>query len=82
MATISRFRAVVSIGQFRFYGLIAWLLWLGVHIFYLVGFKNRASTIFHWAVSFIGNSRAQRSGVLQQAEVHQPLEPGSSDRAS
>ena len=70
MATISRFRAVVSIGRFRFFGFTAWLLWLGVHIVYLVGFKNRLSTVFHWAVSFLGDSRAQRSGVLQQAEVH------------
>ena len=70
MATISRFKAVVSIGQLRFYGLLAWLLWLGVHIFYLVGFKNRVSTVFHWAVSFVGNARAQRTGVQQQARPH------------
>jgi NADH dehydrogenase len=75
MATISRFRAVVSIGRFRFFGFFAWLLWLGVHIVYLVGFKNRVTTIFHWAISFIGDSRAQRSGVLQQAIVHQPVAP-------
>ena len=48
---------------------------IGVHIVYLVGFKNRVATVFHWAVSFLGNSRAQRSGVLQQAEVR-PLERG------
>jgi len=72
MATISRFRAVTSIGNFRFFGFIAWLLWLGVHIIYLIGFKNRVSTVFHWAISFIGDARAQRSGVLQQATVHPP----------
>jgi NADH dehydrogenase len=70
MATISRFRAVASIGRFRFFGFLAWLLWLGVHIVYLVGFKNRVATVFHWAVSFLGNARTQRSGVLQQALVH------------
>ncbi len=69
MATISRFRAVASVGRFRFFGFLAWVLWLGVHIVYLVGFKNRLSTVFHWAVSFLGDSRAQRSGVLQQAQV-------------
>lgn len=69
MATISRFRAVASIGNLRFFGFFAWLLWLGVHIMYLIGFKNRASTLFHWAVSFLGDARSQRSGVLQQAEV-------------
>lgn len=61
MATISRFRAVASIGPLRFGGVIAWLIWLFVHIMYLVGFKNRATTVMHWAVSFIGRGRAQRA---------------------
>jgi NADH dehydrogenase len=61
MATISRFRAVASIGSFRFGGFIAWVLWLIVHIMYLVGFKNRVTTVLHWAVSFIGRGRAQRA---------------------
>jgi NADH dehydrogenase len=78
MATISRFRAVASVGNFRFFGFIAWLLWLGVHIVYLIGFKNRVSTIFHWTVSFLGDSRAQRSGVLQQAEVRPRIQHGDS----
>jgi NADH:ubiquinone reductase (H+-translocating) len=61
MATISRFRAVASIGPLRFGGLIAWLLWLVIHVMYLVGFKNRVTTVLHWAVSFIGRGRAQRA---------------------
>ncbi len=74
MATISRFRAVASVGNFRFFGFIAWVLWLGVHIIYLIGFKNRVSTVFHWAISFVGDARAQRSGVLQQATVQPPTD--------
>jgi NADH:quinone reductase (non-electrogenic) len=66
MATISRFRAVASIGPFRFAGFIAWLLWLAVHVMYLVGFKNRVTTVLHWAVSFIGRGRAQRTTTRQQ----------------
>ena len=66
MATISRFRAVASIGPLRFGGLIAWLLWLAVHVMYLVGFKNRITTVMHWAVSFIGRGRAQRTTTRQQ----------------
>jgi NADH dehydrogenase len=61
MATISRFRAVASIGPFRFGGFAAWVLWLIVHIMYLVGFKNRVTTVFHWAISFVGRGRAQRA---------------------
>jgi NADH dehydrogenase len=61
MATISRFRAVANVGPLRFGGFIAWVLWLIVHIMYLVGFKNRVTTVFHWAVSFLGRGRAQRA---------------------
>jgi NADH dehydrogenase len=61
MATISRFRAVASIGPLRFSGFIAWLIWLFIHVLYLVGFKNRVTTVLHWAVSFIGRGRAQRT---------------------
>jgi NADH dehydrogenase len=73
MATISRFRAVASIGPWRFGGLIAWLLWLVVHIMYLVGFKNRVTTVLHWAVSFIGKGRAQRAvpGQLMPARARE-----------
>jgi len=66
MATISRFRAVASIGSLRFGGFIAWVLWLIIHVMYLVGFKNRVTTVLHWAVSFIGRGRAQRTTTYQQ----------------
>jgi NADH dehydrogenase len=66
MATISRFRAVASIGRLRFSGFIAWVLWLIVHVMYLVGFKNRVTTVLHWAVSFIGRGRAQRTMTQEQ----------------
>jgi NADH dehydrogenase len=61
MATISRFRAVASIGPLRFGGFIAWVLWLIIHVMYLVGFKNRVTTVLHWAVSFLGRGRSQRT---------------------
>ncbi|GAB2469364.1 NAD(P)/FAD-dependent oxidoreductase [Jatrophihabitans fulvus] len=66
MATISRFKAVANVGKFRFGGFIAWVLWLGVHVLYLVGFKNRVTTVLHWAVSFIGRGRGQRTTTSQQ----------------
>jgi len=58
LATISRFSAVAEIGRFKFAGFIAWVLWLVVHLFYLVGFKSRLTTVLHWAVSFVGRGRA------------------------
>jgi len=74
MATISRFSAVASIGPFRFSGFTAWLLWLGVHLFYLIGFKHRLTTLLHWAVSFVGRGRSERTVTQQQIFARQALE--------
>ncbi|MBM2620953.1 NAD(P)/FAD-dependent oxidoreductase [Actinoplanes sp. LDG1-06] len=67
MATISRFSAVASVGKLRLSGFFAWLMWLAVHVVYLVGFKNRFTTVLHWAVSFIGRGRSERVATEQQA---------------
>ncbi|MFL6080769.1 MAG: NAD(P)/FAD-dependent oxidoreductase [Ornithinibacter sp.] len=66
MATISRFSAVASIGRLRFSGFLAWVLWLGVHLVYIIGFKQRITTLLHWAVSFLGRGRAERATTQQQ----------------
>jgi NADH:ubiquinone reductase (H+-translocating) len=73
MATISRFRAVAMIGKLRLTGFVAWLLWLGVHLLYLTGFKNRLSALGHWAVSFVGRSRSERTATEQQVFGRQAL---------
>ena len=66
MATISRFRAVVSFKGIRLSGFIGWLAWLFVHIAFLTGFKNRLATLPRWAFAFIGNSRPERTITAQQ----------------
>jgi NADH dehydrogenase len=66
MATISRFRAVAMIGNLRLTGFIAWLMWLVVHLFYVTGFKNRITAVLHWAVSFLGRGRSERTATEQQ----------------
>jgi NADH dehydrogenase len=67
MATISRFSAVASIGRIRLSGFAGWLVWLAVHLLYLVGFKNRVTAVLHWAVSFVGRGRSERVSTFQQA---------------
>jgi NADH dehydrogenase len=67
MATISRFSAVASIGKLRLSGFAGWLIWLAVHLLYLVGFKNRVTAVLHWAVSFLGRGRSERVATFQQA---------------
>ena len=67
MATISRFHAVCAIGgKLEFSGFIAWLMWLVVHVMYLIGFKNRFTTMLHWGVSFLLRGRSQRTTTRQQ----------------
>ena len=66
MATISRFDAVAMIGKIRLSGFIAWLMWLGVHLIYLTGFKNQFTALIHWTVTFLSNDRSQRVSTEQQ----------------
>jgi NADH dehydrogenase len=74
MATISRFSAVADIGKFKFEGFIAWVLWLVVHLMYIVGFKSRITTVFHWLISFLGRGRSQRVATQQQVYGRLALE--------
>ncbi len=66
MATISRFRAVAMIGKLRVTGVVAWLMWLAVHLFYITGFKNRITAVLHWFISFLGRGRSERTATEQQ----------------
>jgi len=74
LATISRFRAVALIGRLRLTGFLAWLIWIGVHLVYLTGFKNRVSALGHWAVSFLGRGRSERTATEQQLFGRQALQ--------
>ena len=65
MATISRHHAVAKIGKLEFGGYIAWLAWLFLHLLYLVGFKNRLSTLFSWILTFTSHSRSQLTTTSQ-----------------
>ena len=81
MATISRFSAVASIGRFRLSGFIAWVMWLAVHLVYLIGFKNRLTTLLHWTVSFVGRGRSERVVTEQQIFARQAIEQLGEDFA-
>ncbi len=66
MATISKFRAVVSVGKLQVTGFPAWVMWLALHLFYIAGFKQRVTTLLQWAIAFVGNARNQRAFTHQQ----------------
>ncbi len=59
MATISRFSAVAKVGRLEFGGFMAWIAWLVLHLVYLVGFKNRFTTLITWFITFISHTRGQ-----------------------
>jgi len=82
MATISRFRAVASVGPLHLRGFIAWVAWLAVHLLYLTAFKNRLSALGHWAVSFVGRGRSERTATFQQVVARTRLQQLEQSRAT
>jgi NADH:ubiquinone reductase (H+-translocating) len=74
MAMISRFAAVASVGRFRFSGFLAWLIWLVIHLLYLIGFKQRVTTLLHWTISFVGRGRAERAITRPQVVARRALD--------
>jgi NADH dehydrogenase len=60
LAVIGRGRAVADIRQLHFSGFPAWLIWIFVHIFFLIGFRNRLIVLIEWAWSYITYQRGAR----------------------
>ena len=60
MATIGRRMAVCEIGRLNISGFFAWVLWLTVHIVYLIGFRNRLLTLIDWAWAYVTFERGAR----------------------
>lgn len=60
LATIGRAAAVADLGKLTFSGYLAWLAWLFVHIFWLIGFRNRFVVLFEWAWAYLTYQRAVR----------------------
>ncbi len=60
LATIGRAAAVADLHGIRLSGFPAWVAWLSVHLFYLVGFQNRVIVLIRWSVSFFTHDRGAR----------------------
>jgi NADH dehydrogenase len=60
MVTIGRNAAVVRMGRRNLTGFPAWLMWLGVHLFKLIGFRNRMLVLINWAWDYLFYERAVR----------------------
>jgi NADH dehydrogenase len=69
LATIGRAAAVAEFGKIHISGFVAWLAWLFVHIFFLIGFRNRIIVMVQWAWSYFTYERGAR---LITGDTHLP----------
>jgi NADH dehydrogenase len=76
MATIGRRRAVAMLDRMHMTGLLAWMAWLLVHIWYLIGFKNRVVVMITWAWSYFTYRRGARL-ITRDSSRAQRARPGS-----
>jgi NADH dehydrogenase len=60
LATIGRMAAVVEYGRLRLAGIVAWWFWLWIHLFFLIGFRNRLVVLIEWAWSYFSYQRGAR----------------------
>lgn len=69
MATIGRNKAVVDLPKFHFHGFFAWLVWLVVHLFSIVGVKNKVFVFFNWVWSYITFDQSLRLIIQSKSKV-------------
>lgn len=76
LATIGRAAGVADLGKLKFSGYFAWLAWLFVHIFFLIGFRNRFVVLFEWAWAYFTYQRGARliTGDIDR-KPHAPTSP-------
>lgn len=60
MATVGRNKAVVDLGKMKFSGFFAWFVWMFIHLYFLVGFRNRLVTFFNWVYNYVNFDKASR----------------------
>jgi NADH dehydrogenase len=68
LATIGRSQAVAKVGRLHLHGFLAWLVWLFVHILYLIGFGNRVAILWRWTLAYLTFERADRLITERQPE--------------
>jgi NADH:quinone reductase (non-electrogenic) len=76
LATIGRNHAVGQLWRFHVHGVVAWLLWLFVHLMYLVGFQNRLLVALQWAFHYWTFNRGARLIVGEELAAEPPAEEG------
>jgi NADH dehydrogenase len=78
LATIGRGKAVAELPGLRLSGPLAWLAWLVVHIWYLIGFQNRLMVLTQWAFSFFTHGRGARL-ITEASPTERPTDAPKAD---
>ena len=65
---IGRHAGIAVIGPFKFWGLPAWLFWLFIHIYFLIGFRNRLMVLADWAWSYMTFARNARIVMARETD--------------
>jgi NADH dehydrogenase len=77
LATIGRAAGIAKIGRLKASGFVAWMLWLFIHVLFLIGFRNRILVIIQWAWSYVTHDRGAR---VINARADGPLAEGLDTR--
>jgi len=70
MATIGRNKAVVDLKRFKFQGVFAWYVWMFVHLFFLIGFRNRMVVFINWVYNYVRFDREARLIIRPFKSIH------------
>lgn len=82
MATIGRRKAIAQFAGLRFKGFIAWMMWLFLHVFFLIGFRNRLAVLFEWFWAYLTRERSARLITGDAEELPRTIEQRAKARAA
>ncbi len=77
LATIGRRSAVAHVWRINWSGPVAWYLWLVVHLWYLVGFRNRVQVLINWAYYYVTYDRGSRAIITSSMRASNHQQQGS-----
>ena len=81
MATIGRRKAIAQFAGMKFKGFIAWTMWLFLHVFFLIGFRNRLAVLFEWFWAYLTRERSARLITGDAGEMLRPVEDRKAAKA-
>ncbi len=84
MATIGRKKAIAQLAGLKFKGFIAWMMWLFLHVFFLIGFRNRLAVMLDWFWAYLTRERSARliTGDAEELRKDKPQKPKIAARSA